>query len=537
MAESQEPRYKTNYRDLLKYQRELRDYISDHRELSARVEKLNECFLQFGSNPDENINRLVAFCGELMNASCAVYSRLKGRQLCSLGCWNVPPDFNPVFEAEGIPCYDVIRLGSEDPVVIPNLQHTIYAKTAPSVVPYNLQTYIGIAVKWNKASVGSLCVLYQSEVEPRAEDLHLMNIVGAAIGVEEERKRAEETLQDALSEVERLKNRLQQENIYLQEELKTEYNFEEIVGKSESLQKVLRKVEQVAPTDATVLIQGESGTGKELIAHAIHSLSQRKEHPLVKVNCGAISSGLVESELFGHEKGAFTGAVQRRVGRFELADGGTIFLDEVGELPLETQVKLLRVLQHGEFERVGSSQTLKVNVRVIAATNRDLKKSVQEGDFRQDLYYRLNVFPIFIPPLRERKEDIELLVRYFTKKYSRKLGKKIEMISQETMDVLTSYHWLGNIRELENVIERAVILTPGSSLKIDDCLDARPDTGMDSDSKKMGDMERSHIIRTLEETNWIIDGKPGAASILGMNPGTLRSRMKKLGIKRPQPNN
>lgn len=215
MAESQEPQYKTNYRDLLKYQRELRDYISDHRELSARVEKLNECFLQFGSNPDENINRLVAFCGELMNASCAVYSRLKGRQLCSLGCWNVPPDFNPVFEAEGIPCYDVIRLGSEDPVVIPNLQHTIYAKTAPSVVPYNLQTYIGIAVKWNKASVGSLCVLYQSEVEPRAEDLHLMNIVGAAIGVEEERKRAEEALQDALSEVERLKNRLQQENIYL----------------------------------------------------------------------------------------------------------------------------------------------------------------------------------------------------------------------------------------------------------------------------------------------------------------------------------
>jgi formate hydrogenlyase transcriptional activator len=252
-------------------------------------------------------------------------------------------------------------------------------------------------------------------VEPRAEDLHLMNIVGAAIGVEEERKGAGGALQDALSEVERLKNRLQQENIYLQEELKTEYNFEEIVGKGESLQKVLRKVEQVAPTDTTVLIQGESGTGKELIAHAIHSLSQRKEHPLVKVNCGAISAGLVESELFGHEKGAFTGAVQRRVGRFELADGGTIFLDEVGELPLETQVKLLRVLQEGEFERVGASQTLKVNVRVIAATNRDLKKSVQEGDFRQDLYYRLNVFPIFIPPLRERKEDIELLVMYFTK--------------------------------------------------------------------------------------------------------------------------
>lgn len=294
-------------------------------------------------------------------------------------------------------------------------------------------------------------------------------------------------------------------------------------------------MEQVAPTDATVLIEGESGTGKELIAHAIHSLSQRKDRPLVKINCGAISAGLVESELFGHEKGAFTGAVQRRVGRFELADGGTIFLDEVGELPLETQVKLLRVLQQGEFERVGSSQTLKADVRVIAATNRDMKKAVQEGGFRQDLYYRLNVFPIFIPPLRERVEDIEHLVRYFTDKYSKKLGRRIEAIPQKTMDVLTSYHWPGNIRELENVIERAVILTHGTALKIDDSLDLMPDVNMgNSNSKKLEDIERFHILKTLEETKWVIDGKRGAASILGMNSGTLRSRMKKLGIKRPQ---
>lgn len=336
--------------------------------------------------------------------------------------------------------------------------------------------------------------------------------------------------------MERLKNRLQAENVYLREEIRTEQNFEEIVGQSEALKNVLRKVEQVAPTDATVLIQGETGTGKELVARAIHNLSPRRDRPLIKVNCGAISVGLVESELFGHEKGAFTGAIQRRVGRFELASDSTIFLDEVGELHQDTQVKLLRVLQEGEFERVGGSQTIKVNVRVIAATNRDLKKAVEEGNFRPDLYYRLNVFPILIPPNRERKEDIELLVNYFTAKYSAKLGKKVEVIPKKTMDSLLSYHWPGNARELENIIERAVILMQGSTLKVDDLLDVRPyDAALQGSSvETLEYMERSHILHALEKAKWVIEGKRGAALALGLNPGTLRSRMKKLGIKKLQ---
>ncbi len=375
------------------------------------------------------------------------------------------------------------------------------------------------------------------------DTIELLKIVGEMFANALERKRAEEALKESFiqlskknCEIEELKNRLQAENIYLREEIRTEHNFEEIIGESQSLKNVLRKVEQVAPTDATVLIQGETGTGKELIARAIHNLSPRGDRPLIKVNCGAISAGLVESELFGHEKGAFTGAIQRRVGRFELANDSTIFLDEIGELHQDTQVKLLRVLQEGEFERVGSSQTIKVNVRVIAATNRDLKKAVEEGKFRPDLYYRLNVFPILIPPLRERKDDIELLVNYFAAKYSNKLGKKVEAILKKTMDALISYHWPGNVRELENVIERAVILTYGKTLEVDDLLDIRPleTDPHNSRLETLEDAERSHILRALEKTNWVIDGNRGAALVLGINPGTLRSRMKKLGIKKPR---
>ena len=514
--------------------RSLQDSKTSSKNIENRIAILNECFLQFGRNPNENINRLVALCGELTKAHCALYNRLQGNMLFSLGQWRTPPDYDPVDDPKGHLCYDVIKRGSDEPLVVRELQQSHYAKTDPTVVPFKLKTYVGIAVKWNKTPVGSLCVVYQTDLEPRAENLDLMSIIATAIGVEEERKRANEALEGALTEVEKLKTRLQQENIYLQEEIKTEYNFEEIIGESESLKIVLRKVEQVAPTDATVLIEGESGTGKELIAHAIHSMSPRKEQPLVKVNCGAISSGLVESELFGHEKGAFTGAVQSRVGRFELADGGTIFLDEVVELPHDTQIKLLRVLQDGEFQRVGSSETLKADVRIIAATNRDVRKAVKIGDFRQDLYYRLNVFPVFTPPLREREQDIELLVRYFIEKYSRRLGKKIEMISKEALDNLMSYRWPGNIRELENVIERAVILSQGTELKIDECLEMGVDMDINLSSfKKLEDVEKSHIIRILEETKWVIDGKHGAAALLGMNPGTLRSRMKKLGINRP----
>jgi PAS domain S-box-containing protein len=350
-----------------------------------------------------------------------------------------------------------------------------------------------------------------------------------------DRKRAEDALRKALSEVEQLKNRLHAENIYLQEEIKTEHNFDEIIGQSPKLKKVLRKAEQVAPTDATVLIMGETGTGKELLARAIHNLSPRKDRPLVKVNCGGLPSGLVESELFGHEKGAFTGALQRRVGRFELADRGTIFLDEVGELPMDIQVRLLRVLQENEFERVGSSHAIKVDVRVIAATNRNLAELVKTGIVRSDLYYRLNVFPLELPPLRERKSDIAHVVNFYISKYSKEFAKRIDKISSETMDRLLKYSWPGNVRELQNVIERALVVSQGPTLRIDESIDLQLEVGVPiSGTGTLEDMERAYILRVLEDTNWVIDGKKGAAVILGLHPNTLRSRMKNLGIKKPQ---
>jgi formate hydrogenlyase transcriptional activator len=330
-----------------------------------------------------------------------------------------------------------------------------------------------------------------------------------------------------------MKARFEAEAVYLQEEIKTEHNFEEIIGQSAPVRELLRKVEQVAPTEASVLICGETGSGKELLARAVHDRSKRKDRALIKVNCGSIPSGLVESELFGHEKGAFTGATQRRIGRFELANGGTIFLDEVTELPLDTQVKLLRVLQEGEFERVGSSQTMKVDVRVIAATNRDLNEVVSKGSFRADLYYRLNVFPLESPPLRERKGDIPLLVNFFLSRFGKKLGKEVRGVSQKSMESLTDYRWPGNLRELQNVIERAVVLAPGPVVQVDDSL-LRSETGATEVAAidTLENNERNHILRALNETNWVIHGKKGAAELLAINPSTLRSRMEKLGIKK-----
>ena len=347
-----------------------------------------------------------------------------------------------------------------------------------------------------------------------------------------ELSQANASLKEVLEEVEKLKNQLQAENLYLQEELKLNHNFEEIIGGSGALKKVLRKVERVATTDATVLILGETGTGKELIARAIHNLSTRSARPLVKVNCASLPTELIESELFGHEKGAFTGAIARRAGRFELADGGTVFLDEIGDLPLKLQAKLLRVLQEGEFERLGSSRTLKVDVRMIAATNRDLSKAINEGTFREDLYYRLNVFPVTLPSLRERPDDVPLLVRHFVAKYSKKMGRPIDTIPQPVMDTLERYAWPGNVRELENIIERAVILADEATLQLDDTLEA--DTALPTArTGTLEDVERTHILQILEETNWRIRGKRGAAEILDINPSTLRSRMQKLGIERP----
>lgn len=348
-----------------------------------------------------------------------------------------------------------------------------------------------------------------------------------------ERNQADENLRQALSEIKQLKNRLQAENNYLQEQINLNHQFEDILGQSTPLKAVLHQVEQVAPTDTTVLIQGETGTGKELIARALHNLSQRKERTLVKVNCAALPSHLIESELFGHEKGSFTGAIARRIGRFELSDGGSIFLDEIGELPLALQAKLLRVLQEGEIERLGDSKTIKINVRVITATHRDLKKMVAQGEFREDLYYRLSVFPVTLPALRERKNDISLLAQWFVNKYAQKMGKQINTISQSVTDKLLAYPWPGNVRELENVIERAVILSPNHHLQLPELLmDDSNNTSQSAPLLPLMEMEKLHIIKALEQTQWKISGEQSAAAILRMHPNTLRSRMNKLGIQR-----
>jgi PAS domain S-box-containing protein len=347
------------------------------------------------------------------------------------------------------------------------------------------------------------------------------------------RKLAEVDLHSAYTEIEQLKNQLEAETAYLQAEIKLEHNFESIVGNSAALKYVLYKVEQVAAADTTVLVLGETGTGKELIARAIHNNSPRGVRPLVKVNCATLPSHLIESELFGHERGAFTGAQARQLGRFEVAHGTSIFLDEIGELPLDLQTKLLQVLQDGEFERLGSSHTIKVDVRVIAATNRDLEEEVRKGRFREDLFYRLNVFPITVPPLRQRAEDIPLLARFFVKKASKRLGKSIEQIPQSVVQKLQDYSWPGNVRELENVIERSVINSSGPKLYLADDL-ARPARNeMPPTLKSLQETEKDHILRVLQLTNWRIDGAKGAALILDMNASTLRSRMHKLGIQKP----
>jgi formate hydrogenlyase transcriptional activator len=333
----------------------------------------------------------------------------------------------------------------------------------------------------------------------------------------------------AFQEIAVLKNKLAQEKLYLEDEIRSEMNFDEIIGESSLLRAILKQVETVAPTDSTVLITGETGTGKELIARAIHQLSPRRERTFVKVNCAAIPTGLLESELFGHERGAFTGAIAQRIGRFELANGGTIFLDEVGDIPLELQPKLLRVLQEQEFERLGSTQTIRVDVRLVAATNRDLAEMVAARTFRSDLYYRLRVFPLHMPALRERQEDIPALVRYFVEKHSRRMNRSVETIPAETLDLLVRYSWPGNIRELENLIERAVIVSPGPVLRVPLSELKSPNEPL-ADNLTLRAAEREHILKALEATNWVLAGPRGAAARLGMKRTTLQSKMRKLGV-------
>jgi formate hydrogenlyase transcriptional activator len=343
----------------------------------------------------------------------------------------------------------------------------------------------------------------------------------------------------AFQEIEALKNKLAEEKAYLEEEVRTEHEFGDIVGESPALRAVLKAVETVAPTDSTALVCGATGTGKELIARALHALSPRKGRTFVKLNCAAIPTGLLESELFGHEKGAFTGAIAQKVGRFELANQGTLFLDEIGDIPLELQPKLLRVLQEQEFERLGGIRTIRVNVRLVAATNCDLAQMVAEGRFRSDLYYRLNVFPIAMPPLRERPDDIPRLVRHFTQRFARRMSRRIESIPSATMDALVRYPWPGNVRELQNIIERAVILSPGPTLQVPLAdlqavpAQTQPGTAPIATPITLVDAEREHIVDALVATGWIVGGPRGAAARLGMKRSTLQKKMQKLGIARP----
>jgi formate hydrogenlyase transcriptional activator len=449
-------------------------------------------------------------------------------------------DFAPPFEYNVVdtPCMKVTR--GETCLYASHVQQ--YFPQNKFLPTMNAQSYLGIPL-WNANHrvIGHMVLV---DDKPMSEDplwLSVLQTFAARAGAELEREQANEQLRTALSEVERLKNQLQAENVYLQEEIRREHNFEEMVGNSPALLALLRRVERVAGTDTTVLISGETGCGKELIARALHNGSPRRQRALVKVNCGAVPPSLLESELFGHVKGAFTGAIDRRVGRFEIANGGTLFLDEIGELPLETQVKLLRVLQEQEFEPVGSSRTVHVDVRIIAATNRDLGEEVRAGRFRSDLFFRLNVVPLVVPPLRERAADITLLVTFFLSKFSAKFGRPIERVDRETMNRLVAYSWPGNIRELQNVIERAVVLSTGPVLRlgpdllpvVDDVeAPAQEAVGNNDDPQliSLADAERRHIESVLAHTNGVVEGADGAARILDMHPNTLRSRMKKLGI-------
>jgi formate hydrogenlyase transcriptional activator len=411
------------------------------------------------------------------------------------------------------------------PLVVRDLSEEIVVGRQRGLVDEGLRSAIIAPLMSRHGAIGTVDIYSKAPDQYSDDDAEFLTAVGTQLAAAIENMLAYE-------EIAQLKASLEQENIYLQEEIKTEHPYEEIVGHSVALRKIAQTVETVAATDATVLITGETGTGKEVIARAVHNLSPRRAKTMVKVNCAALPSGLVESELFGHEKGAFTGAVARKIGRFEVAHGSTIFLDEIGDLPMDLQAKLLRVLQEGEFERVGGTTTIKVNTRVIAATNQDLATAMREGRFRPDLYYRLSVFPITLPPLRDRQEDIPPLVRHLVMKCCTKLAKRIESIPQAAMDALRAYSWPGNVRELENVIELAVILSRGPQLELGDWMPPARAAGGASGFSTLEEVERRYIRDVLDRTGWVVSGEKGAAKVLGLKPTTLEARMKKLGITR-----
>ncbi len=405
---------------------------------------------------------------------------------------------------------------------------------APDCYFIILTAYPDLEVTINAINQGNVYRFLSKPWKEYEVDLTIQNAI-ETYNLRIKNKDLVEDLKHKNRELTELKERLEDENLYLQEEIRLNVDFENIISRNKNFKKVLKEVEQVSSTQATVLVLGETGTGKELVARSIHSLSKRNDHPFIKINCAAIPETLIESELFGHVKGAFTGAVSSKKGRFELADRGTIFLDEIGELPMALQPKLLRVLQDGEFEPVGGTNSVSVDVRIVAATNRNLEEEMEKGNFRSDLYYRLHVFPIHIPPLRERPDDIPLLVNHFMKKFNRLNGKNVETVSKKVMKSLTRYHWPGNIRELENTIERAVIISQGTRLELGYHFLSQVENGESSDELlPLDEVEKRYILRVLEHTNWRISGEKGAADILNMKPTTLDSRLKKLGITRPE---
>jgi formate hydrogenlyase transcriptional activator len=430
----------------------------------------------------------------------------------------------------------------QNPLVISDLnEETRWPRFREAVKSYRARSACGLPLTTARRRLGTLLFGSKQPCTYDATDVSFLQLVANQVGAAVENALAFE-------EIAALKEQLAQEKAYLEEEVRTDRNFESIVGESPALRRVLKEVETVAPTGSTVLIRGESGTGKELIARALHELSPRGRRTFVKLNCAAIPTGLLESELFGHEKGAFTGAITQKIGRFELAHQGTLFLDEVGDIPLELQPKLLRVLQEQEFERLGSTKTIKVDVRLVAATNCDLAAMVADGRFRTDLFYRLNVFPVVLPPLRERSDDIPRLVRHFTQQFARRMGRRIETIPSSVLEALVRYHWPGNVRELQNVIERAVILSPGSTLQIpagelkdgsqkSEVRGQRSEVGSqksETSGLTLADAEREHILGALREAGWVLGGPKGAAVRLGMKRSTLHWKMKKLGIARPE---
>jgi transcriptional regulator with GAF, ATPase, and Fis domain len=487
------------------------------------------------SEVDRALERLVEFLGT-DRSSLLEIDRENGVTIISHS-WARPgiPPALPGTRFDGVfPWYHArLQLGEAlrfdrlpDDLPIDALAERAYATSLPMLSHVAVPLEVGS--RWVCALVTATARSYRTWAD---EDIERVRIVGQILANAIYRRNLETELRESLAELRQLQRRLETENDYLRESVASNVGFEEVAGRSLAIREALELASEVAPTPTAVLLLGETGTGKELLAHAIHARSKRSERPFITVNCAALPTSLIESELFGYEKGAFTGAAYAKMGRFELADGGTLFLDEVGELALEAQAKLLRILEHGDFERIGATRTRNVDVRIVAATNRDLEREMAEGRFRRDLYYRLSSFPICLPPLRDRREDIPLLVWDLIERRQDKLGRRVERVPKEAMEALSDYSWPGNVRELGNVIERALILSHGPELRLDAAFHSRPVRAQPQES--LEDVERAHLLQVLERCHWRITGPGHAAEVLRMQPSTLRRRLKKLGIERP----